>query len=497
MITQAAFENGLTPELAAMVFQGRSVYLVSLRHAPVKLLPARVNGVNKLVVAPKDNLTFSIEAWKSRAVLRENYRGDILSQSRVIIFSDNPTTKAYFQSSFGKRALHVSNPKELNRALDRSKNHFVVVVGHVEESSFVLKEGNKVLMKSSLDDVTSKLNQRQSSSLLLGCDISCKTGFSGPSRPINMRDMHEPLLKSLKSKNESELLVSLTGNFAPMHIEKDVFNNLVSVKAQIPFTKKQLVAGSVISYGVLGGTRDHLTPADKTIAVAIFPIYIPLSVLFALIYAPFLWIFAVLVGPKKVWKNTKSIYAESLGYENHTDMNLGFIEKAVLAFIAPSVWYVRWGFMLLISPVWFILKILKWGQKTFQKSRMEVSSDTFPNLTEDDEPSSASSDKSVDGLTSFLILLTFSLVIAHLVSSWMVELIPYSVSLPSNSNLTSIISALIMSACWLEISKGRGLVVKFCNLSVKVGKGIRDLPLHFVQILQWILRSLRLSHVTR
>lgn len=486
VITEAAFSRGLTPERAAIIFRQRQVYLASFKHAPVKMVRATVNDVEKLVVAPKESLTFSLEAWGARGKLSVNYSEDIFSQSRIIVFSDNPTTKAYFQSNFGSRAMIVSDPTSLTRALNQSKRQFVVVVGHVEEGSFVLREGGEVLVKRNLDEMMVQLDKRRSSSLMLGCDIGCKTAFSGPTRPVSMRDIPDPLMSALKSRNEANFLNKLTDTFAPIHLEKDLFSNLVAVKASRPFSRNKMVVGGVVTYGVFGGQRDRLSPSEKAAIVAKLPFMMVAGSLMAVVMGPFYWIFAILFGPKNVWVKTKQVYGEFLEVPELDTFKLGRIEAILLCIVAPGIWYLRLSYSVLVFPFKFSGSKLK----GFSEKKSVNSTLKWMHLDRSQGLKGTS-------YTHLVVILSLTFLLSHLISSWVFESLPLEFAVFNESSLLFIVYGVILMLCWVEFTRGRGLLLRITNFLIGWVKLTRDIPFYMIKGVQYICCSLRLSHVRR
>lgn len=223
-VPQELIETRASLFLDQNVHAGTKVNMISDTGDIALLTLRKSEGLSHLAVRVGKNLTFSLEAWKRRALLQQKLMSDLRSRMKVVVLvpkSDQIQRKAY-KKAFGRKVSFVSSENELSSTLKKARQRLVVMVGHVEQSKFLLKNAaGEISIDVAVQNVHHVIDQSQSVGLMMGCNVACGTKLSGPTMLIEAIETATALKNGQFSSTPAEFLEILSNSTGGLHVEQD------------------------------------------------------------------------------------------------------------------------------------------------------------------------------------------------------------------------------------------------------------------------------------
>lgn len=483
-VTHAALESGAETVLIGLKQSGRNLYLPEGYSKAVELDVGIVNDRRKLVIVSSDHLTFSVEAWRMRGVLQSTH-GALIDRSRIVVITDNATSKAIFKDVFGRQSVTVSTSNELERAIRRSKGHFVIVVGHVEDGNFVLRNGLNHRMSVPLDRVQGRILENGSSSLLLGCDVACTTPLTGATQPINMRRVPEQLVTSLRRHNEMSFLEELSTTLVPMHIETDFLGNLKTVQMRRPFVRSGTAALGVSagsSYALFREERDRPASLLPALVIAGSPWLLLIIILYMGVG---LWPLVIIFGGgPAVWNTAKLSYGKVRGTLDTEETRLQLFEIMLIALLALPLIMMRPAFVAVRSLFTRIVCF------TFKPATAVIVATFHQEIRSLVETSHEFG--SVTQIRRLLAFTLFSICIAsYFFGRWLHRSTYFDGALPAETTI-SVMTGLALIVLFLSaLSVSRGRFLFGIRRTVQFIDSVPDWPFYLIMTVQSVANIMR------
>lgn len=318
--------------------------IIQVRHNQVHVVSSNESGRvtvelkthadgSSLVVRKSDYLTFSTEAWAKRALLDQPLMRDLARRFHIIVVAPRSDVlqRQAFLEKFGSRVEFVDSDERLTAALRKARQRLVVVVGHVEDEAFVLQAPNNALvLQQKLDNVHQAIDDAQSVALLMGCNVACDLGLTGPTQVIDAYDVIRGLSEGPTANTPMAFLVRLAEKVGPMHIDTDFFGRLRAVSSVTKTTSDRVATGA--SFGRVLFSFKLNTPLTLDQVVLSVIVAVPWLTLMG-------WILLFLfgLGPRRAWRLTKEAYAASTGRGEEEIDKLSHAETILLLLFGPAI----------------------------------------------------------------------------------------------------------------------------------------------------------------
>jgi len=276
------------------------------------------NGVG-LAVQESNYISYALDAWTKRALLQEYRMADLIERMHIIVMVNKADLKqrTAFVNAFGKRVSLVDSEAALNSELMALDKQFAVLIGHVEETNFLLKGyDGQPLIKIPVKDVHNIIDENNSVALMMGCKIGCKTSLTGAEADIDALNVLTGIKSGVITDTPIQFLEILAKEIGPLHIDKDILGRLRVVADSNAKSEKKLVIGSsmVMSAEVLLPKRmPHVYSPGMTIFLYFFNLLFGWLILWTISKGngiTFVWERYVLVGSRIKYNlsKPKSIY---------------------------------------------------------------------------------------------------------------------------------------------------------------------------------------------
>jgi len=213
--------------------QNIKLRLLTANDSKAYLAVRRVGLRDTLVITQDRGLSFSLNAWKQQKILRQDIMYELYSRKRVIVVaprSDLILRQAY-KKALGKAVKFVDSESALRKELKHAKKRLVVLVGHVEKDEFVLRQANgEATFSTKIEDVHGIIDKSKSMGLMMGCEISCASMYSGPQKLIDAMKVVEGISTGNLNSSPMKYLEDLAAKTGEFHIDEDLFGRLRVVK---------------------------------------------------------------------------------------------------------------------------------------------------------------------------------------------------------------------------------------------------------------------------
>lgn len=113
---------------------------------------------------------------------------------------------------------NVVSREELYRLVGKRKGEVIVVVGHVENGSLVIREGNTVLLEQNIEELQQLAEANQSVLVFLGCETARIPNVSGFAEVVNSLEVAEQLRNALKANNYEDFFCAFGSPASPFVI---------------------------------------------------------------------------------------------------------------------------------------------------------------------------------------------------------------------------------------------------------------------------------------
>ena len=324
------------PRLAAEILEKRPDLGVIDDAGEARLSIARRAGRPAIVVEAYPGLTMSLDAWARRGLLQQSLMRDLAARMRVIAIVDrtDQAQRAALKARLGKFVVFVESETQLTRELGRADRRLVAVVGHVEGMEFVLRDaGDRVVVRRGIDGIHSDIDKGESIGLMVGCDVACNVGGSGPTRVIDALRATEALAAGAAASTPLEFLRTIAAATGPLHVETDVYGRLRAVSAANVRAGDRMYGLSRVLFA-----RAPRAPTDPIVAgreaLNLLLVEAPLALIVSGLAT---WLTLTMLGvpPRKTWRLSKEHYACALGRPEQDVDAISATERALLLLLGP------------------------------------------------------------------------------------------------------------------------------------------------------------------
>jgi hypothetical protein len=253
---------------------------------------------------------------------------------RIIVIAprtDIPQRTAFLQK-FGSGVSFVDSDASLKEALSGARQRLAVIVGHVENEAFVLRDSdNSVVLQQQLIDVHQAVEDAQSIALLMGCNAACNLAVTGPTQLIDAFDVIQGLSQATEAITPLDFIGQLADKVGSMHIDTDVLGRLRAISAVPRTTSDRAATGA--RFVVLLPTE----PSDPQSSDPQSFVGIALAVVLVLTMVGWLCFFSVGIGPRRGWTIIKEHYAAANHRGEEEIEKLTGAEFALLVLFGPTI----------------------------------------------------------------------------------------------------------------------------------------------------------------
>lgn len=143
--------------------------------------------------------------------------------------------------------------KEALSVIAARRGHIVVVVGHVQDQSFVVvNEYSEELFRIGIHELNTAAQQHDVSLILLGCETACLPDVAGMVDYVNSEGITAQLRRALKSHSYGDFFAALGTQEAPFVVTGDVIDQArVLVASRITRDTRAHTAGVTTGYVTL------------------------------------------------------------------------------------------------------------------------------------------------------------------------------------------------------------------------------------------------------
>jgi len=296
-----------------------------------------VGDVSELTIRVSQHITMSPAAWSSRALLDQKLMAGLLGRMKVIALV--PTTdqiqRNLLKNKFGSKVRFVEDLATLDTELKRANKRFTVVLGHVENDSYVLRNAaNEVVVKKPLQEVETILDSNRSVALLMGCRVACTPSMSGPIEVIDGIRMIQAISNNSHVSTPMQFIEAVAKSTGPMHVEEDLLGRMRVVNSSY-LSKTELVVQttSPLARIFISHRLSHPLSVEHVFTTAIYFVYI--ATFMVLLSWPLLLFFGL--TPRRAWNLSKELYASVCFRDDDRIDDLNRIELVVLFVVTPTI----------------------------------------------------------------------------------------------------------------------------------------------------------------
>lgn len=307
----------------------------------------------EIVVNPSSMVSMSPNAWAGRGILQQNIMAGLIERMRIIALvpRTDPVQRLFLRDEFGDSVRFVEDTVTFERELARAEKRFVVLIGHVENDCFVLRNSaGQVILNTELRRVQDALYANRSVALMMGCRVACTPTLSGPTQVIDAIATVHAIKSAADLKTPLQFIEAVALRTGPLHIERDLMGRM-QVVSDMQATQTETavrVSAPVLRVFIPKPLSQPLTIAYTLVAVSYF-------LLMTVYIIGASWIMLLFLGmtPARAWKLGKDLYASTSGRRKDQIEQFSRIELTVLGVVTPAIFILNYAlytilFLLLI-----------------------------------------------------------------------------------------------------------------------------------------------------
>lgn len=312
----------------------RAVHVIDedLATAPVGLATRAQRPT--LVIESGEHLTFSVDAWSRRALLAQDLMEGLAARMRVIAIvpRTDMVLRQTFTNSLGRQVVFVETNQQLAREIRSAGQRLVVLAGHVENESFILRGAkSEVMLNESIESVHKAIDASGSIALMAGCNTACAAAVTGTTEMIDALKLAVDLKGAASGTTPLEFLEAIAAKTGSMHVDTDIYGGLRAVSATyVSGTERAVIATSVPTRLLISsGLSPYLTPFERGINLVVFFVVVGITGwLVLLVYG---------VTPKRGWKLVEEHWATLVERDDHEIGQINALERVTLLLLGPWI----------------------------------------------------------------------------------------------------------------------------------------------------------------
>jgi hypothetical protein len=318
----------------------------------VPLTRRSLGDTYQLVVAPDKHLSLSLDAWDRTEVLNAPIMHALLDRLRVVALvpGTDQVQRQFLQQQLGNRVGFAATEAELTAQLAAASRRIVVILGHVEDGHFVLRNSRgQVLIDRSVDAAHELVDRGHSMALLMGCGVACAATRTGPLTDIDALEAVLALSSSEDVQTPLQFFQHIAATTGPMHVESDALGRLrgISEADLDPSSMRGTVAAAPVRLLLATEPKAPITPTG----VAMSGLQ---TLIFGLLAGAVGWVGTLLLGlaPRRTWRVIRERYVFNVNRAEIDDVPMLMAERMLLLLFGPWTVLATIAGNLLLLPLW-------------------------------------------------------------------------------------------------------------------------------------------------